>query len=94
MPRGLVKLTLGQYDDPEREPGRSGGHDGQADDGIMAYRAESFQRHVATGYGPLIVLLQHKCADETDYGCVVGKDTDYVGAPFDLFVHPFQWVGR
>ncbi len=34
--------------------------------------------------GPFIVLLEQDGTHETDYGVLVGKDVDDVGAPLDL----------
>ena len=51
----------------------SGGHGGQADGLIMADGGESFQCHVASANSPLVVLLEHQRADETDDGGVVGE---------------------
>ena len=39
-----------------------------------------------------VVLLEEDRADEADYGLIVGEEPDDIGAPFDLAVHPFEWV--
>lgn len=46
---------------------RSGGQCWQADNRVMAHRAEGSQRHVAARYRPLIVLLQHERSDEASF---------------------------
>ena len=71
----------------------SGCQSWEADCGIMAQRAEGFQCHVAARYGPLVVLLEHQCADEADYRGVIRKDADDIGPALDLLVDPFQRVG-
>lgn len=59
----------------------------------MAHRAECLQRHLAAGYRPLVVLLQHQSADKADEGGIVREDADHVGPSLDLAVHPFQGGG-
>ncbi len=71
----------------------SGGQSRQADDWVMAHRGDCFQRHVAARYRPLIILLKHQRADETDHSRVVREDADDVGPALDLLVYPFQRVG-
>ena len=66
----------------------------QADAGSIAQRCDGFQRHVSGVLGcPPIILLQQQGADEPDDGVVVGKDTDDIGAAFDLAIEPFERVG-
>src|SRR5687767_3877572 len=85
---------MGQYDESGRWPDRSGGHGGQPDERIIAYRSEAFQSDVASSLdGPLVVLLEQDGADETDDGGVVGEDADDVGAPLDLADRPFDGIG-
>ena len=57
---------------------RSGGQCWQADNRVMARRAEGSQRHVAARYRPLIVLLQHDRSGETNDGSVIRKYADHV----------------
>lgn len=45
-----------------------------------------------TGF-PFVVLLDQNSPGEPEEGGGVGEDADDVGAAFDLFVHPLQWVG-
>ena len=58
----------------------SGGQSWQADNGIMAHRAEGFQRHVAARYCPFVILLQHERSDEADHGGIVWEDEPVMDA--------------
>ena len=50
--------------------------------------------HVAGALdGPLVVLFEQQCADETDDGIVVGEDTDNFCAPLNLAVQALDRVG-
>ena len=50
----------------------SGGHGGQADDGIIADRRDCFQRHVAGAlHSPFAVLFEEDGADEACDGGLV-----------------------
>jgi hypothetical protein len=40
-----------------------------------------------------IVLFEQHSADQPGDTGLVGEDTDDVGAPFDLFIQPLQWIG-
>ena len=60
---------------------------------MVTYSGQLFHRHVAAGDGPLIILLQHEGADEASDGLAIGEDADDVGAPLDLLVDTFQWIG-
>ena len=55
-------------------------HCWQADNGIMVDGAECFQRHAAGAIRPLVILLQHQCADAADESGIVGEDADDVGS--------------
>ncbi len=66
----------------------------QADERIIAHYGDGFQRHVAGPLdGPFIVVFEQQRADETNDGIVVGKDADDLGAPLDLAVETFDWIG-
>ncbi len=63
-------------------PGLSGSHGGQADDGIIAQRNDSFPGHVAGSLdGPCVVPLEQVGADEPDDSILVGEDADGICAP-------------
>ncbi len=72
----------------------SGGQLWQPDNGVVAYRAEGFQRRVAVRYCPLVIPLKHERCGEADHGGIVGRDADDIGPSLDLRVDPFQRVGR
>jgi len=59
----------------------------------MAYLSQSFQRHVSSADGPLIILFTENSADKANNGRLVGKDADHVGAALDLLVDAFQGIG-
>jgi len=57
----------------------SGCHGGQSDEGIIAQWRDGFQAHEACAPdGTFIALFQQQCADQADYGILVGKDADNV----------------
>ena len=51
---------------------------------------ERLGAHVATGDGPLVVLLGEHGAGQADEGGAVGEDPDDIGAAPELFVESFQ----
>ena len=66
----------------------SGGHSGQADDGIVAERGDGFQRHVSRPLnGPFVVLLEQYRTDKSRNRFLVWKYTHHLGAPLDLAVN-------
>ncbi|ESW63052.1 hypothetical protein X773_33890 [Mesorhizobium sp. LSJC285A00] len=62
----------------------------QADERIIAHLT-GFQRGARDG--PFVVLFEQERADEADDDVVVRKDADDLGAPLNLAVEPFDWVG-
>jgi hypothetical protein len=60
---------------------------------IVADLRDGFQAHVAARDSPLVVLLEHESANETDDGIVVGEDADNIRAPLDFFVQSLEWIG-
>ena len=79
---------------------RSGGQCWQADNRVMARRAEGSQRHVAARYRPLIVLLHRARSDETNDGInlVAGHrlltEAGYDAIGFDHFALPDDSIAR
>ena len=49
--------------------------------------------HVAARDSPLVVLLEHESANETDDGIVVGEGADNIRARLDFFVQSLEWIG-
>ena len=77
-----------------REPDRSAGDCREADGRIIAQWSDGFQCHVSSALdGPLVVLFEEDCADQTGYRFLVGEDTDHVGSALDLAVDPFERIG-
>ena len=85
----------------------SGGHGGQADDGIIADRRDCFQRHVAGAlHGPFVVLFEEDGAGQPGDGGLGGlkrtkpffqwkngpTSADDLGAALDLAVEALQRV--
>ena len=94
MSRGVVQQWRGDPRGLRLGPGRSGGQDGQADEGIIADGGDAFQGHVAAALdGPFVVLLEEQSADQAEDGVVVGEDADHLGSALDLAVQPLQRVG-
>jgi hypothetical protein len=60
---------------------------------IVADLRDGFQADVAARDSPLVVLLEHESANETDDGIVVGEDADNIRAPLDFFVQSLEWIG-
>jgi len=56
--------------------------------------SEDFEAHVASAFGPFVVLLGEYRADQADQGAAVGQDPDDVGAAPDLLVQPFLGTVR
>ena len=60
---------------------------------ILADGGDSFQRHVTTCDGPLVVLLQHQCAFKRSDGWLVWEYLKDVGASLDLFFEALKRIG-
>ena len=66
-------------------PDRSAGDSREADGGIIAQRGDGFQCHVASTLdGPLVVLFEQDCTDQTGNRLLVRKDPDDLGSTLDL----------
>ena len=60
---------------------------------ILAESLQAFKLHVAALQLPLVVLFEQQRADESGDGRFVREDAHDVGAPLDLGVQSFQWIG-
>lgn len=60
----------------------------------VANSGDGFQRHVAAGDGPLVVLFEHEGADQAGDGCLVRKNSHDIGSPFDFLVQALKRVRR
>ena len=75
----------------------SGGFQGKRRLAAIVVGAEAghgLERHVAVLELPLVVLLDQDRSDEAQDDGLVREDADHVSAPLDLFVEPFERVGR
>src|SRR5215472_2242630 len=93
VPRSGVRAAS-IWRSPAGLAGASGCHGRQLEDRILAQWSDGFQRHVAGAlHGPLSGLLEQDCTDQAGDGSLVGEDADDFGAPLDLAIEAFQWIG-